>query len=312
MKIMNLHFFKSSLLLTTLVALVVACGPKIEPAPPAVATTASLTLSPRVQSVSPGTSLSFVATYVNADGSRTTLVPALTSLQPQLLSVGANGSAQAIAAGTAMVVARHEGLADTATINIVADSLGLARISITPDTLEVSRGSTTTLNLAGYNLLGQTVSLSTTPSWSLSSSGIGRVSNGVFTATNWGTTLVSARVGEVVSNPTEVAVVRRGSFRGAENHYGSGSATVKVKNGQVVIRLEDDFLCQSAPDLRVYLSGAPEMRAVFNQGIEIALLHSLRGRQTYLVPANVNISQYPHLVVYCRAFHQAVLTTPLQ
>ena len=300
------------LAIVSFATLFASCSPKIDPAPPAVQTVATLRLSPRVQSVSPGAALSFVATFTSADGGRSTIVPSLTSLQPSLVRVTTAGMAEALAGGTAMVIATHMGVSDTATINIVTDSTSLASIAISPDTFEINRGATATLPVLGRNLLGQEVSLSGTPSWTLTNPGLGSVNNGTFTGNNWGTTKVTARVGDISSNMAEVAVVRRGSFYGVENHYGSGSATVKVKNGQIIIRLEDDFLCQSAPDLRVYLSNAEVTRAVAQQGVEIALLRSLRGRQGYLVPASVDISQYAYLVIYCRAFSQGVLSTPLQ
>jgi hypothetical protein len=84
-----------------------------------------------------------------------------------------------------------------------------------------------------------------------------------------------------------------------------------MKNGQLVIRFESDFTCQSVPDARVYLSNTATGSQVDDNGIEIALLRSFRGRQSYLVPASVRISDYPYCVVYCKQFSQGVLTTPI-
>ncbi len=289
------------------------CTPKKDPAPDAVPTAASYRLSPRTQSVGVNGVVTYSASYTNTMGEVSNLVPDLVVVNSNIATVTEAGKVKGIAAGSTLLISSYRGLSDTVNLNVVADSNALASLYLSPDTAEVQINTPFSFNIQGRDLLGRTVTL---PPYNLNAAdpalGTFNTAGGLtYTGTAYGTTRLTATAAGVVSNPLEVAVIRKGSFRGAEGHYGNGTIVAKVRNGQVVIRFESDFLCQSAPDLRVYLSNSAETGAVFTNGIEIALLRSLQGRQSYVVPASVNINTYRHCVVYCRQFSQAVLTTPI-
>lgn len=287
-----------------------ACTPAKDPPPATVNVVAQLMLVAQTQSVSPGAEVQILARYTGTDGARTNVVPALTSLNPTLAEVTTAGMVRAIAPGTARILATYQGVSDTAVLNIVADSSALARLYLKPDSIELSVGQSANLALEGRSLRGDLLSLGA-HSWSLTNTSTGSLVGTTYEARAWGTTRATATINGVVSNPIEIAVIRSGSFYGAENHFGSGSGSLKEKNGQLFIRLGSNFISQSVPDARVYLSNSEVGPAVRNNGIEIALLRNTRGAQTYAVPAGVSIGQYRYLVIYCKQFSQSVVVTPL-
>lgn len=291
-----------------------ACEPKKDPAPNQIDQVEQYALSPRVTSIGIGQVATFTASFTAKNGTRSAVTPSLIVLDTaKAVSLG-NGQIRAKAAGTVSIISQYRTINDTVRLQIIADSSSLASLVLTPDTVELLKNETVALRLTGKDLRGNTIAVGpTTVSYHLSNPLAGRLDGSTFTALNWGTTLAYAKVGNVTSAPIELAVIRKGSFRGIEGHSGRGAVVVKMKNNQVVIRYETDFLCQYVPDARVYLSNTPEGGSRIAQGgIELALLRSFNGRQSYIAPSNVQIGDYAHAVVYCRQFSQGVLTAPIQ
>lgn len=105
---------------------------------------------------------------------------------------------------------------------------------------------------------------------------------------------------------TGPTLVSEGSFfDGDASHKGSGVAKLfKNPDGSHLIRLED-FEVTNGPDLYVYLTSAKgatssdEVKANFyNAG----RLKGNKGNQNYVIPADVDISNYNGVSIYCRAF----------
>lgn len=303
---------KSILYLVLLILAVSACTPPKDPPPAVVNQQATYKLSPRTQSTQVGGEVQYQAVYTGADGSVLNVTPALVSLNPSLAEITADGKVKALAAGSVGIISAYRGLSDTVNLNIVQDSTQLASIYLTPDTSEVIQGQSMTLQAEGRDLAGRIIpitGLTLVPSVN----GIGLISGLQFTGQQWGTTNVTAVANGIRSNPVELAVVRKGSFRGIEGHSGRGAVTVKLKNGQVIIRMEQDFVCQQVPDPRVMLSNTGEGGAAISRGgIELAILRMWNGRQSYLAPTNVGLGDYRHCVVYCRQFSQGVITAELR
>ena len=99
-----------------------------------------------------------------------------------------------------------------------------------------------------------------------------------------------------------------GNFRGADSfHKGSGSATVyQLEDGSHVLRFED-FRVTNGPDLRVLLSKASDIsdKGEFQQYdyVELDRLKGNIGNQNYVIPANIDVSEYGSVVIYCKPFH---------
>ena len=105
--------------------------------------------------------------------------------------------------------------------------------------------------------------------------------------------------------PVDVAPVVSGQFRDADSsHRGSGTATIyELEDGSRVLRFEG-FEVTNGPDLHVYLVPAE------NAGDEVSVdgyvdLGELKGNigdQNYEIPADVDVSQFQSVVIWCEPF----------
>ncbi|MEX0910313.1 MAG: DM13 domain-containing protein [Candidatus Paceibacterota bacterium] len=103
------------------------------------------------------------------------------------------------------------------------------------------------------------------------------------------------------NNPAEQSIISQGEFIGADNfHQGSGVATVyKLNDNSLVLRFED-FNVTNGPDLRVILAKDPDnIKAGY---IEIDKLKGNIGNQNYSLESNLNLTEYPYVVIYCKPF----------
>lgn len=110
-------------------------------------------------------------------------------------------------------------------------------------------------------------------------------------------------------------VVAQGQFQGADSfHQGSGSATIyQQPDGSHVLRFED-FMSTNGPDLHVILTKhpAPSSRAdIMEAYIDLGQLKGNIGNQNYEIPADVDISEYQSVVIYCMPFHVVFSTATL-
>ena len=117
---------------------------------------------------------------------------------------------------------------------------------------------------------------------------------------------------ETLSAEEQSALVASGAFIQANPsdpvHYGSGK--VSVYEGTVF--LEADFEVGAGPDFHVYLVAREEVRASADveaaNFIDLGRLRAFKGSQKYAVPEDVNLADYPSVVIWCMKF--AVLISP--
>jgi hypothetical protein len=105
--------------------------------------------------------------------------------------------------------------------------------------------------------------------------------------------------------PVEVTPVVTGQFRDADDlHRGSGTATIyELEDGSRVLRFEE-FEVTNGPDLHVYLVPAE------NAGDDVSVdgyvdLGELKGNigdQNYEIPADVDVSEFQSVVIWCEPF----------
>jgi hypothetical protein len=98
-------------------------------------------------------------------------------------------------------------------------------------------------------------------------------------------------------------------------HKGEGTATIyRLPDNRQIIRFEP-FKVQNGPDLYVYLSGHPMPRSstqLHEQGtFEVARLKGNIGDQNYELPADLDLSQYRAVVIYCKRFSEIFSTAEL-
>lgn len=100
---------------------------------------------------------------------------------------------------------------------------------------------------------------------------------------------------EAQTTQTEVAGV---FIDGEKNYETTGTIrSVEAEDG-TYLRFEE-FETTNGPDLFVYLTKpGPET----TEGIRLGALKGNTGNQNYLVPADVDLSEYSTVVIWCRAF----------
>jgi hypothetical protein len=99
-------------------------------------------------------------------------------------------------------------------------------------------------------------------------------------------------------------------------HKGEGTASIlRLPGGRRVLRLEDDFRVTNGPDLYVYLSGTPAPRSSdqlhASGAFEVGYLKGNLGGQNYELPADLDLSGFRSIVVYCRRFTTVFSTSEL-
>ncbi len=107
--------------------------------------------------------------------------------------------------------------------------------------------------------------------------------------------------------PAEPMVLVSGSFIDIDPIHGAvGSATIyQLPEGDRVLRFED-FRSKNGPDLHVYLSTEAPTTTFAGLGdneVHLGALKGNVGNQNYEIPAEVDLSQYRSVVIYCRPFH---------
>ena len=98
-------------------------------------------------------------------------------------------------------------------------------------------------------------------------------------------------------------------------HKGEGTATLyRLPDDRRLLRFEP-FKVQNGPDLYVYLSGHPMPRSsaeLHAQGaFEVARLKGNIGDQNYELPADLDLSPYHAVVIYCKRFGVVFSTAEL-
>ncbi len=105
--------------------------------------------------------------------------------------------------------------------------------------------------------------------------------------------------------PAEPTVLARGSFIDIDPIHGAvGSATVYALPEGPVLRFED-FRSKNGPELHVYLSKEVPTSTFASLGegaLHLGLLKGNVGNQNYVIPADVDLSQFKSAVIYCRPF----------
>ncbi|MBL7045961.1 MAG: DM13 domain-containing protein [Parcubacteria group bacterium] len=99
-------------------------------------------------------------------------------------------------------------------------------------------------------------------------------------------------------------------------HRGSGDATIyELSDGSHVLRFEN-FSVTNGPDLRVILSAneSPKNKSeVQDDGfVMLEKLKGNKGNQNYNIPAEVDVSKYKSVVIYCYPFNVVFSTANLK
>jgi hypothetical protein len=104
-----------------------------------------------------------------------------------------------------------------------------------------------------------------------------------------------------VAAPTGNIQLANGTFESLA-HAGSGTAAiVELEDGSRVLTF-DDLSTDNGPDLRVYLVAGEATSGSVGEFVDLGGLKGNRGDQQYEIPADVDVSQYTTVAIWCRAF----------
>ena len=114
---------------------------------------------------------------------------------------------------------------------------------------------------------------------------------------------INVRVSEempsaVISELSKPAILSRGEFMGVKGHNAEGTAEILDIAGKKYIRFEENFKVTNGPDLFVYLGKNGQYDSTANLG----RLKGNIGSQNYEISAELDISEYDSVWVWCRAF----------
>ena len=85
----------------------------------------------------------------------------------------------------------------------------------------------------------------------------------------------------------------------------NGQFRIVNENGQRYIEFDQSFVTDRGPDLKVVLHRNQSVSSRIKESdyLEIAPLQSFRGTQRYLIPEEVDLSQYSSVAIWCRQFN---------
>ncbi|MGH6735839.1 MAG: DM13 domain-containing protein [Methyloceanibacter sp.] len=91
-------------------------------------------------------------------------------------------------------------------------------------------------------------------------------------------------------------------------HYGKGGVSVYEQT----VFLGEDFEVGPGPDFHVYLVPKSDIRSSSDLGdamfIDLGRLRAFKGSQSYPIPAGVDLTKYPSVLIWCQQF--SVLISP--
>ncbi len=110
----------------------------------------------------------------------------------------------------------------------------------------------------------------------------------------------------------EWRTVAEAAFQDADaSHRGSGRATILEQGEQRVLRFEE-FEVTNGPDLHVLLveNIAGTSSSELGEYVDLGALKGNFGSQNYDIPADLDLSQFSGIVIYCQPFHVVFATAP--
>lgn len=115
----------------------------------------------------------------------------------------------------------------------------------------------------------------------------------------------SAETDEMTASADGVVTLSTAMFVDADSsHRGSGTATILQQGDRRVLRFTD-FEVTNGPDLHVYLVNDTTGRREgdFGEYLDLGSLKGNVGDQNYEISADVDLSQFNGIIIYCQPFH---------
>ena len=107
------------------------------------------------------------------------------------------------------------------------------------------------------------------------------------------------------ADPVAGATTTSGSFEKTSFSI-NGDWAIVNENGQRILRFSDDFKTKNGPDLKLFLSpksvGDVTGKTATQGAVKLSVLRRNKGSQDYVIPADIDLSQYGSILIHCEAY----------
>jgi hypothetical protein len=219
-------------------------------------------------------------------------------------------------AGQTTIVATYNNITMSVLVSVVANMTDLAKIIISaPNKFTFSLNDTVRLFAKSYTLSNVEI-FDKTYTWSSSNNNLASVnSKGLVTFLQAGSATIKATSESIESLGIVFTILdlnqtRTGSIESVSHGTShKGTVTLKFISGVLTLVLGSDFQTVSGPDLHVTLASK---KITYTSGdIDLGVLKSTSGMQTYTIPSNIKINDFAYVQVWCKAFNSVFCTAVL-
>jgi hypothetical protein len=110
-------------------------------------------------------------------------------------------------------------------------------------------------------------------------------------------------------------ILAQGDFYTVTHDGGGVAKFYQVEELGIVLRLEE-FLVENGPELHVYLTSADPVENTtgvdLSDAVDLGELKALSGDQTYEVPADLDLTSYQSVVIWCVPYKIPFIAAPIQ
>lgn len=110
-------------------------------------------------------------------------------------------------------------------------------------------------------------------------------------------------------------LLAQGDFYSVAHNGGGIAKFYQVEEIGIVLRLEE-FLVEDGPDLHVYLTAADPVENTAGvdlvDAVDLGELKALSGDQTYEIPADLDLTSYHSVVIWCVPYQVPFIAAPMQ
>lgn len=108
-----------------------------------------------------------------------------------------------------------------------------------------------------------------------------------------------------LAHAAEPAAAKSGNFEKSSFTI-KGDWTIVKENGQTIFRLSEDFKTKNGPDLKLFLSpksvDTVTGQTATQDAVKLSVLKSNKGSQDYIIPTDIDLSQFSSILIHCEAY----------
>lgn len=217
------------------------------------------------------------------------------------------GKVEGKGAGTTTVVVTYLDASKALQITVVDDASAVASVTIEPplstslNLLEEVQLTANVRNIDEEPLAGKTIE------WFTENEALATVSTtGLVKAIASGVVEIHAKSEGVKSNSIIFTIgssnIRQGTFVQAGGYQAKGTAMLSNLDGQLILKLSDDFQTSFALGTYIYLANSTSGSQVKAGGFEVAQI-TTNGAKTFNISnlnASITIDQYKYVIILCK------------